>query len=315
MLSPLRNRFGIPGVISVLALVFAMLGGAYAASSSEDGKATASAKAKRGPKGPKGAKGATGPAGPVGPQGPAGANGKDGANGSNGSNGAPGTAGKDGDDGKSVISTPFSGEEELPPFEGQCEGAGGAELEVEGSGEVETVCNGTDGSGSDVLSGVWSADGEEGAAGGTIPIQAAISYGQTIEPAPELVYVPVPGGPFREGGFFGMVVDTETGTRTAQFLSSGEIEARCGTGSTANPSAEPGYLCVFPEAEDFEDPELLVPEGYFQMMISDPASSLDTWVSPDPESGAIVPFTLEEFDLGVDSEGGSIKGSWAVNVK
>ena len=31
MFSTLRTRFGIPGVISVIALVFAMLGGAYAA--------------------------------------------------------------------------------------------------------------------------------------------------------------------------------------------------------------------------------------------------------------------------------------------
>src|SRR5260221_553574 len=69
MFSPLSNRFGIPGVISVIALVFAMLGGAYAASSnSGGGKASASAKAKKGPRGPKGA---TGPAGPAGPPGPA----------------------------------------------------------------------------------------------------------------------------------------------------------------------------------------------------------------------------------------------------
>ena len=48
MFSTLRNRFGIPGVISVIALVFAMFGGAYAASnSSGGGKATASAKAKK----------------------------------------------------------------------------------------------------------------------------------------------------------------------------------------------------------------------------------------------------------------------------
>ena len=32
MFSTLRTRFGIPGVISVIALVFAMFGGAYAAS-------------------------------------------------------------------------------------------------------------------------------------------------------------------------------------------------------------------------------------------------------------------------------------------
>ena len=47
MFSPLRNRFGIPGAISVIALVFAMFGGAYAASdNSGGGKATASAKKK-----------------------------------------------------------------------------------------------------------------------------------------------------------------------------------------------------------------------------------------------------------------------------
>ncbi|HEY8810199.1 MAG TPA: hypothetical protein VIM28_09275, partial [Solirubrobacterales bacterium] len=86
MFSPLRNRFGIPGVISVIALVFAMMGGAYAASNnSGGGKATASAKAKRGPRGPKG------PTGPAGPQGPAGPAGKDGAN---GASGAPGADGK-----------------------------------------------------------------------------------------------------------------------------------------------------------------------------------------------------------------------------
>ncbi|HKB50891.1 MAG TPA: hypothetical protein VKC63_05620, partial [Solirubrobacterales bacterium] len=67
MLSPLRNRFGIPGVISVIALVFAMLGGAYAASDNGSGKATASAKAKAGPRGPRGKTGPAGPAGPAGP--------------------------------------------------------------------------------------------------------------------------------------------------------------------------------------------------------------------------------------------------------
>ena len=92
MFSTLRNRFGIPGVISVIALVFAMFGGAYAASnSSSGGKATASAKAKKGPRGPKGPKGDIGPAGPIGLTGPAGANGKDGTNGTNGGNGAGAT--------------------------------------------------------------------------------------------------------------------------------------------------------------------------------------------------------------------------------
>ena len=95
MFSTLRTRFGIPGVISVMALVFAMFGGAYAASnSSGGGKATASkAKAKKGPRGPKGAKGDTGPAGPAGPQGPAGAKGDAGATGATGVTGETGPTG------------------------------------------------------------------------------------------------------------------------------------------------------------------------------------------------------------------------------
>jgi Collagen triple helix repeat (20 copies) len=98
MFSSFRNRFGIPGVISVIALVFAMIGGAYAATNnSGGGKATASAKAKKGPRGPRGP---AGPAGPAGPQGPAGANGKDGANGVNGEDGAKGATGAQGATGK-----------------------------------------------------------------------------------------------------------------------------------------------------------------------------------------------------------------------
>jgi len=125
MFSTLRTRFGIPGVISVIALVFAMFGGAYAASnSSSGGKATASAKAKKGPRGPKGATGPAGPAGAQGPAGPAGAKGDAGANGSNGgvgptgptgAAGAKGTAGAAGATGPTGA-TGFSGfTETLPP--------------------------------------------------------------------------------------------------------------------------------------------------------------------------------------------------------
>src|SRR6188768_510215 len=126
MFSTLRTRFGIPGVISAMALVFAMFGGAYAASnSSGGGKATASAKAKKGPRGPKGAKGDMGPAGPQGPAGAAGAKGDAGSPGSPGANG------------KSVALV-----NEAPD---NCE-EGGFTYEVEGSGEENEVCNGEEGS-------------------------------------------------------------------------------------------------------------------------------------------------------------------------
>lgn len=96
MLQRLRTSFGIPGVISVIALVFAMVGGAVAANdlaSSNGGKASASAKAKKGPRGPKGPAGPAGPTGPAGPAGP------------KGDVGAPGLAGAPG---ASVTSSPES---------------------------------------------------------------------------------------------------------------------------------------------------------------------------------------------------------------
>jgi hypothetical protein len=128
MFSTLRTRFGIPGVISVMALVFAMFGGAYAANNSSDGgKATASAKAKKGPRGPKGPKGDTGPAGPAGPQG---AKGDTGAAGSNGSNGAPGK------DGTSVTGKTITG--------GVC-GTGVSGVEYTSATGTNTVCNGKNG--------------------------------------------------------------------------------------------------------------------------------------------------------------------------
>ena len=132
MFSTLRTRFGIPGVISVMALVFAMFGGAYAASngSSGGGKATVSAKAKKGPRGPKGATGPAGPAGPQGPTGPAGAPGAKGDTGSAGSNGSPGTPGQG-------VTT-----EAEPPF-GECGDQEGVKI-VSASG-TDYVCNGANG--------------------------------------------------------------------------------------------------------------------------------------------------------------------------
>jgi hypothetical protein len=207
----LRNRFGIPGVISVIALLFAMLGGAYAASNSSDGgKATASAKAKRGPRGPKGA---TGPAGPAGPQGPAGPNGKDGANGSAGIQGSQGLPGK------SVAVANYSG----PECPGSEEGA-----TVEVSGEPSTkkyVCDGVEGpqgpDGADgepwvagtapkgaTLKGTWSVHSSNAAAGETLPVSISFSVpvarDLTNFPAKGFVVIMVPpGGPDPSAAVFG----------------------------------------------------------------------------------------------------------------
>ena len=123
MFSRMGRRGSGPALaVAIVALVFAMLGGAYAANS-DGGKATASAKAKRGPRGPRG------PAGPAGPQGPSGANGKDGTN---GKDGAPGK------DGQSVANTA------VPTSSETCDHLGGAEFKV-GPGVPTTACNGQSG--------------------------------------------------------------------------------------------------------------------------------------------------------------------------
>jgi hypothetical protein len=178
----LRTRFGIPGVISVIALVFAMFGGAYAASnSSGGGKAAASAKAKQGPRGKTGK---TGPAGPQGPAGPAGPKGDAGAA---GANGAPGI------DGKSVAVAAIQPEEE------GCEELGGAEVKVTGSAQGTEVCNGAQGppgptcneaTGQCLLpagateTGVWSINGYE-----DVNLYADISFPLRLSSAPVLKYV------------------------------------------------------------------------------------------------------------------------------
>jgi hypothetical protein len=154
MFQRIRTHLTPSTAIAFLALVFALTGGAFAASSHGGGpgsgaKATASStlasvaksKAKpkgkagpRGPAGPKGATGATGPVGPAGPAGatgPAGANGKDGANGSNGENGAAGT---------SATAKSFTGVKKLGSEE--CKAGG---LEVTAASGTSLVCNGTNG--------------------------------------------------------------------------------------------------------------------------------------------------------------------------
>ncbi len=93
MFSLLRNRFGIPGVIAVAALVFAMLGGAWAAKGGVIIK-------KLSQIAPSVQKQLQGKQGPIGPQGPAGPAGAKGDKGDPGINGAPGAAGPTGATGK-----------------------------------------------------------------------------------------------------------------------------------------------------------------------------------------------------------------------
>jgi hypothetical protein len=128
MFSAIRKRIRVSPatVIALVALVFALTGGAFAASSHNNGsgKATAQAgsntalataakskkktapKPVRGPAGPKGATGATGPAGAAGatgPGGPVGVKGETGPAGATGATGVTGVTGATGATGKTGV--------------------------------------------------------------------------------------------------------------------------------------------------------------------------------------------------------------------
>jgi hypothetical protein len=218
----LRNRFGIPGVISVMALVFAMFGGAFAASQSNDaGKATASATAKKGPRGPKGA---TGPAGAAGSQGPAGPQGPKGDNGTPGSPGSPGSNGQG-------ITTAVE-----PPF-GNCGDQEGVKI-VSSSG-TNYVC-----------SGVIGGPGPEGSpwtVGGTLPAGAtlkgnwAFNADKSDEASPpppqEFIVAPIS---------FGLPLSMALDAAHAIYVTTlnNPDPTNC-PGNVGDPKAASGYLCVY----------------------------------------------------------------------
>lgn len=255
MLSPLRSRFGIPGAIAVIALVFAMLGGAYAATDAGGGKASATAKKLiRGPRGPKGGAGPAGPQGPAGAKGdtgPQGEKGEKGEKGEQGDPGEPGLSGQDGEDAKDILVGEFSGDEEVPPNGGPCAGAGGSEFEVEGSGDHHYICNGAGGEGGlstelgpeQTESGTWAVNGskdtftlkynegeelkEEQVTVGDTGMYASISFPISLPVALGAANVHRSG----ESNFF-------------DFDEGGESTVGC-TGSEAVPSAPSGHLCVY----------------------------------------------------------------------
>jgi hypothetical protein len=259
MFSTLRTRFGIPGVISVIALVFALVGGAYAANNSTSGgKATASkSKAKKGPRGPKGA------TGPAGAQGPAGAKGDAGAAGSNGANGTNGT---------SAEAVSFSG------AKGGCAEGG---IEVKSAKPAAFVCNGK--KGENGQTGFTDTLPKEKTETGTFAYTANLSAGSATARAPISFSIPL-AAPLADGHVHLII---EEGTEEIVFNeTTEEFEAvaptGCGSalnppGTNADPRAAAGNLCVYLVAT--QPP--LVRTGFSEVhlasnYITDPSSTCDT---------------------------------------
>lgn len=226
MFSMLRNRLGVPGIISVIALVFAMMGGAYAASDNGGGNATASAKKKaapqRGPRGPKGAKGDPGPAGPQGlpgANGAAGAKGDAGANGATGAKGDPGAKGADGADGDSVVLV-----NESPT---SC-ADGGFTYEVEGSGEENEVCN-----------------GEAGETGFTATLPPGKTETGSFGALVEAIAPPDPSNALGAISF-AIPLAQPIGETHVHMINPGDtVPSECNSGTPAAPKAAPGALCIY----------------------------------------------------------------------
>jgi collagen triple helix repeat protein len=226
MLSPLRNRFGIPGVISVIALVFAMLGGAYASSNdSSSGKASASA--KKGPRGPRGPKG---PAGPAGPVGAAGAKGDTGAKGDNGSAGA---------NGKSAEVVPFSGSKTIGSV--TCTEGG---LEVKSASATTLVCNGK--------KGTNGTNGTNGTTGFTDTLPSGkTETGSWSIPASES------GGTTALS--FAIPLATEFDNEHVIYLKKGAAApaGKCTGGTAKEPKADKGFLCIYASNGEVENDEII----------------------------------------------------------
>jgi hypothetical protein len=264
----LRDRLGIPGLLAIVALVFAMVGGAWAA---KGGGLTAKQK-KQVTKIAKKYAGKPGAPGAAGPTGAPGANGKDGAPGANGKDGAPGT------NGKSVVTGTAT------PAE--CPGSnpsGGATVEVQGEPATEKkICNGKEGS-------PWTVDGilpEGESVKGAWAGFASLGSKQIWTP----ISFTIPLSEPLEGS-------------EVHFFEEADFATTC-TGSTENPTAPAGHLCVYGAANAIE-------AGAFGAIHK--PSSLSGLPTPGADkSGAVMHLVLKEDVPGIEQ--GFAGGTWAVTA-
>lgn len=275
-------------VLALAALVFAVTGGAYAASGGGNGsgnggggggrasasvapsQASVAAKKKKkttsstGKPGPRGPAGPAGSAGPAGPQGPAGAKGENGAAGSNGSNGGNGA------NGKSVVVGNAS-----------C-AQGGVTVEVEGSGSRHEICNGQSGQtgftetlpAGKTETGVWAVQSTPEKSTNEEVVTTAISFS-----------IPLGRSLAGDKVFF---VEPEKGGTT-----------EC-PGEVAKPEAAEGDLCVYAQ-------ELGNQKPFSSGVIEDPSKEqLNAGAST---SGAILYMEAEK-----GGSSGYSYGTWAVTA-
>lgn len=245
-----RPRLTYANVVATLALVFAMSGGALAASkfiitSTKQIKPSVLASLK-GKAGPAGAAGAQGPAGPQGPAG------KDGVNGNSGKDGLNGKDGATGQNGVGATSKTFTGKKTLGSE--KCEEGG---TEVTSASGTTLVCNGKEGP-----EGPEGKEGALGTAGATLPKGATetgtwsfAGNGKVEQFAPVSFPIPL----------------SKTAAEHIEIHISGEtgFATHC-PGTPDEPAAGQGELCLYLGPHNFSTPNnAFTPDGSHESHIGE----------------------------------------------
>jgi hypothetical protein len=244
MFQSIRKHLSYANVAATMALVFALTGGAFAASSRGGGGSspvkavswnrrvasfTADAAEAKG-KG-RGKAGVRGPRGPAGPAGKTGATGAAGPAGATGASGPAGAAGSSGAGGESVSSTTLAAGED------GCV-RGGVKLTV--GGKETPICNGE--KGKQGTAGAEGLEGQPWVPNNTLPAGATekgtwgtggTSGNYLI--APISFNIPLAAAPK-----FTIIKEGEKGTGKT-----GAGEGCPESSEAEKPEAEPGYLCIF----------------------------------------------------------------------
>jgi hypothetical protein len=265
MFSRIRRRITFANVAMTLALVFAMSGGALAASkylitSTKQIKPSVLT-ALKGKTGAAGKEGLAGKEGAAGKEGPKGANG---TNGTEGPKGANGTNGTNGSNGESVTALEFTNSR--GKCNGTAAGLGGSEFTV---GATTTLaCNGKTGNtgtngtnGESVTTTLLAANNGSGhCEEGGAQFEAEPAKGKVKSYAcagsPWTAGGTLPSGQsetgawgsfFTTAGFdpISFTIPLKTAPVAAEWIEEGETSNPHCKGNLATPTAEPGYLCVY----------------------------------------------------------------------
>lgn len=328
MFSRITRHFNASMTVAIVALVFAMTGGAFALSggsggSGPDGGLVANAAAKtkkgksktlRGPAGPAGKPGPAGPSGPVGaagPQGPAGPKGETGgagAQGERGSQGEPGSEGKEG--------SPWTAGGTLPPEKTETGSWSIVNLSAENSGQImstvisfaiplksaltETEVHFIAG---EPARGEGNTESGSTTIGNAQPTEGKIVAGQEI------------AGPGIVAGTIILSYNEETIALSAPATATGEkVQFTTGPqasettncpGSAENPRAVKGNLCVYSVEEEKIAPLILASRFY---PISPPTNRNAYSVGGASTAGALLTFRI------TGERPNQAYGTWAVTA-